>query len=186
MRQKLVLLAATAVAGCFLAGTGVAAGATEVDHFTDGPFPDEICGVTGTTTVHGTSVFRELGNGGFFASGTFWAVFTADNGKSITVFAAGPATSSTAPVIDEAAGTVTVTTTFVGLPEKLSITQGPTLLRDAGVVTITQVFAYTGNPDEPFGDFISQSPSGLHGPHPDLLSDFEAFCNVLGPYLLDP
>jgi hypothetical protein len=89
-------------------------------------------------------------------------------------------------VIDEAAGTVTLTVTFAGLPEKLSITHGPTLLRDAGIVTLTQVFEYTGNPDEPFGDFISQSLSGLHGPHPDLLSDFEAFCNVLGPYLQDP
>jgi hypothetical protein len=186
MRQKFVLLVATVIAGCVLAGTGVAAGATEVDHFTDGPFPDEICGVTGTTTVHGTAVFRDLSSGGFFASGTFWAVFTADNGKSITIFAAGPAKSATAPVIDEAAGTVTTTTTFVGLPEKLSITHGRTLLRDVGIVTITAVFEYTGNPDEPFGDLISQSLSGLHGPHPDLLSDFEAFCDVLGPYLLDP
>lgn len=186
MRQKLVLVAAAAVAGCVLAGTGVAAGATEVDHFTDGPFPDEICGVTGTTTVHGTTAFRELANGGFFASGNIWAVFTAENGKSITIFAAGPQTSASAPVIDEAAGTVTTTTTFIGLPEKLSITHGPTLLRDAGSVTITDVFEYTGNPDEPFGDLISQSVSGLHGPHPDLLSDFEAFCDVLGPYLLDP
>jgi hypothetical protein len=186
MRKKFVLLAATAAAGCVLAGTGVAAGATEVDHFTDGPFADEVCGVTGTTTVHGTAVFRELANGGSFASGTFWGVFTADNGKSITSFAAGPSKSATGPVIDEAAGTVTLTVTFVGLPEKVSITRGRTLLRDAGTVTITDVFEYTGNPDEPFGDLISRSLSGLHGPHPDLLSDFEAFCNVLGPYLLDP
>jgi hypothetical protein len=28
--------------------------------------------------------------------------------------------------------------------------------------------------------------ASLHGPHPDLLSDFEAFCTVVGPYLLDP
>jgi hypothetical protein len=40
MRQRLVLLAATAVAGCMLTVTGVAAGATEVDHFTDGSFPE--------------------------------------------------------------------------------------------------------------------------------------------------
>jgi hypothetical protein len=140
MRKKFVLLAATAVAGCVLAGTGVAAGATEVDHFTDGPFPDEVSGVTGTTTVHGTSVFRERANGGSFASGTFWGVFTADNGKSIMSFAAGPAKSATGPVIDEAAGTVTLTVTFVGLPEKVSITGGRTLLRDAGIVTITDVF----------------------------------------------
>jgi hypothetical protein len=186
MRKKFVLLAATAAAGCVLVLTGAAAGATEVDHFTDGPFPDEICGVTGMTTISGTSVFREGANGGFFASGTFRSVFTADNGKSITIFAAGPVKSATAPVIDEAAGTVTTTMTFVGLPEKLSITRGRTLLRDAGIVTITSVFEYTGNPEEPFGDLISQSLSGLHGPHPDLLSDFEAFCNVLEPYLLDP
>jgi hypothetical protein len=186
MRKKFVLLAATVVAGCVLAGTGVAAGATEVEHFTDGPFPDEICGVTGTTTIHGTSVVRDLASGGLFASGTFWAVFTADNGKSIKSFAGGPSTSVAGPVIDEAAGTVTLIVTFAGLPEKVSITHGPTLLRDAGIVTLTQVFEYTGDPEEPFGDLISQSPSGLHGPHPDLLSDFEAFCNVVEPYLLDP
>jgi hypothetical protein len=186
MRKKLVLFAATTVAGCVLAGTGVAAGATEVDHFTDGPFPDEICGVSGTATVHGTSVDRELASGGLFVSGTFWYVFTADNGKSFTSFSAGPSTSVAGPVIDESAGTVTLTVTFIGLPEKVSITGGPTLLRDAGIVTLTQVFEYTGDPEDPFGDFISQTPSGLHGPHPDLLSDFEAFCNVLEPFLLDP
>jgi hypothetical protein len=186
MRHKLALLVATAVAGSVFAGTGVAAGATEVDHFTDGPFPDEICGVSGTATVHGTSVDRELGSGGLFVSGTFWYVFTADNGKSITSFSGGPSTSIAGPVIDEAAGTVTVTVTFVGLPEKVSITNGPTLLRDAGIVTLTQVFEYTGDPDDPFGDLISQTPSGLHGPHPDLLSDFAAFCDVVEPYLLDP
>lgn len=186
MRQRLVLLAATALAGCMLVVTGVAAGATEVEQFSDGPFPDVVCGVTGTTTVHGTSVTRDLASGGLFVSGTFWAVFTADNGKSITTFAGGPSKSIAGPVIDEEAGTVTLIVTFVGLPEKVSITHGRTLLRDAGIVTITQVFEYTGDPEEPFGDFISQSPSGLHGPHPDLLSDFEAFCNVVEPYLLDP
>jgi hypothetical protein len=186
MRQRFVLLAATAVAGCMLLVTGVAAGATEVEQFTDGPFPDEVCGVTGTTTIHGTSVTRDLASGGLFVSGTFWAVFTADNGKSITTFAGGPSKSVAGPVIDEVAGTVTIKVTFVGLPEKVSITHGRTLLRDAGIVTLTQVFEYTGDPEEPFGDFISQSLSGLHGPHPDLLSDFEAFCNVVEPYLLDP
>jgi len=186
MRQRLVLLAATVLAGCLLVATGVAAGATEVEHFSDGPFADEVCGVSGTATVHGTSVVRDLASGGLFVSGTFWYVFTADNGKSITSFAGGPSKSVAGPVIDEVAGTVTLTITFAGLPEKVSITRGPTLLRDAGIVTLTQVFEYTGDPEEPFGDLISQTPSGLHGPHPDLLSDFEAFCNVVEPYLLDP
>jgi hypothetical protein len=186
MLMRFVLAIVTAFAGCVLVGTGVAAGATEVDHFTDGPFPDEVCGVTGTTTVRGTTVARDLASGGSFLSGTFRAVFTADNGKSITTFAGGPSKSIAGPVIDEAAGTVTLVVTFAGLPEKVSVTHGPTLLRDAGIVTLTQVFEYTGDPEDPFGDFISQSPSGLHGPHPELLSDFEAFCDVVGPYLLDP
>ena len=39
--------------------------------------------------------------------------------------------SRPAPIIGEQAGTITVVSTVVGLPEKLSITGGPTLLRDA-------------------------------------------------------
>jgi hypothetical protein len=84
------------------------------------------------------------------------------------------------------AGTITFRTTYVGLPEKLSITLGPTLSRDAGTVTFVDVFEYTGDPDDPVGDFISSDLTRLHGPHPDLLSDFEVFCDVLEPYLLDP
>jgi hypothetical protein len=175
--------AAAMLAASVLAGTGVA-GPTPAVHFSEGPFPDEFCGVSGMTTIHGTSVFRET-DGGFFASGTFWAVFTADNGKSVTVFAAGPAKGAE-PVIDEEAGTVTFTTTIVGLPEKLSITHGPTLSRDAGTVTFVDVFEYTGDPENPVGDFISSDLADLHGPHPDLLSNFEVFCDVLEPYLLDP
>ena len=184
MLKKLLAFAVTAAVGCVLVGASVA-GRTQVEQFSDGPFPDEICGVSGTTTIHGTSVFREGADGTFFASGTFWAVFTADNGKSITVFSAGPVTGAE-PVIDETAGTVTFTTTFVGLPERLSITGGRTLSRDAGTVTMVDVFEYTGDPENPVGDFISEDLVGLHGPHPDLLSDFEVFCGVLEPYLLDP
>jgi hypothetical protein len=183
--KRLLAFAVTTVVGCVLAGASVA-GPTQVEHFTDGPFPDEVCGVSGTTTIQGTSVFREGANGGFFAGGTFRAVFTADNGKSITVFAAGPAKQTSPPIIDEEAGTITFVTTVVGLPEKLSITGGPTLSRDAGTVTFIDVFEYTGDPENPVGDFISSDLVGLHGPHPDLLSDFELFCGVLEPYLPDP
>lgn len=120
-------------------------------------------------------------------TGTFWGVFTADNGKSVTFFSAGVAARQTsAPIIDEEAGTITFVTTVIGLPEKLSITNGPTLSRDAGTVTFVDVFEYTGDPENPVGDFISTDLVGLHGPHPDLLSDFEVLCDVLEPYLLDP
>jgi hypothetical protein len=67
----------------------------------------------------------------------------------------------------------------------LSITHGPTLTRDAGMVTLVDVFEYTGDPNDPVGDRISETVSGVHGPHPDLV-DFSIFCDVLGPYLQDP
>ncbi len=88
-------------------------------------------------------------------------------------------------MIDEQAGTVTITSTAAGLFEKLSITHGPTLTRDAGPVTLVDVFEYTGDPNNPIGDQISETASELHGPHPDLLDD-SLFCDVLVPYLQDP
>ena len=89
-------------------------------------------------------------------------------------------------MIDEQAGTVTITTTYGGLFQKLSITHGPTLIRDAGTVSFVDVYEYTGDPNDPVGDFISETLSGLHGPHPELLSGFSLFCDVLGPYLQAP
>jgi hypothetical protein len=182
MRRKLLLLAIATVLACVTAATGLAAGSTEVEHFSD-THPDNVCGVSGTFAIHGTSVFRDTGKGTFFMSGTFFGVFTADNGKSSTVSFAGPEKQTSPPAIDEQAGTVTITTTYGGLFKKLSITRGPTLIRDAGPVTFVGVFEYTGDPSDPVGDFISETISELHGPHPDLLSGFSLFCDVLGPYL---
>ena len=184
MGRKLLPLAIAAVLACATAATGLAAGSTKVQHFSD-TFPDNVCGFSGTTAVHGTSVFRDTGNGTFFASGTFFAVFTADNGKSATLTFAGPWKQTAPPVIDEQAKTVTIRTTYGGLFEKLSITHGPTLTRDAGIVTFVDVSEYTGDPNDPVGDPISATLSGLHGPHPDLLSGFSVFCDVLEPYLQD-
>ena len=178
-------LAIATVLACVTAATGLAAGSTEVEQFSD-TFPDNVCGFSGSTAVHGTSVFRDTGNGTFFASGTFFARFTADNGKSATLSFAGPFKQTSPPVIDEQAGTATIMTTYGGLFEKLSITRGPTLTRDAGIVTFVDVFEYTGDPNDPVGDFISGTLSGLHGPHPDLLSGFSVFCDVLVPYLQEP
>jgi hypothetical protein len=183
MRGKLMTLVLTLLCACALASQASASRPVEhfVDHFTDGPFPDEVCGVEGTTVVMGNAVGTIRADSATF-SGTFWTIFTAENGNSITVFAAGPV-METAPVIDEEAGTVTFRTVFTGIPEKLSVTNGRTLLRDAGTVTFVDVFEYTGDPDNPVGDFIESHLEDLHGPHPDLLSDFEAFCDVIEPVL---
>jgi hypothetical protein len=185
MRRKLLPLAIATVLACVTAATGLAAGSTKVEQFSD-TFPDNVCGFSGTTAVHGTKVFRDTGNGTYFASGTFFAVFTADNGKSATLSFLGPSKQTSPAVIDEQAGTVTTMTTDGGVFEKLSITGGPTLTRDAGIVTLIDVSEYTGDPNDPVGDLISETWSGLHGPHPDLLSGFSVFCDVLGPYLQNP
>jgi hypothetical protein len=183
MRRKLLPLAIAMVLACAAAATGLAAGSTKVEHFSD-THPTNVCGFSGTVAIHSTLVFRDTGDGTYFLSQTWWGVFTADNGKSATLAFLGPQKQTEPAVIDEQAGTVTITTIYGGVFEKLSITDGPTLTRDAGMVTLVDVFEYTGDPNDPVGDFISQSLSGMHGPHPDLV-DFSNFCDVLVPYLQD-
>ena len=185
MRRKLLPLATATVLACVTAATGLAAGSTEVTQFSFTVPPHNQCGISGTAVVHGTKVFRDTGNGTYFMSGTWFGVFTADNGKSATLSFAGPVRQTSPPVIDEQAGTVTIMTTAGGLFEKLSITGGPTLTRDAGIVTLVDAYKYTGVPNDPVGEFISETFAGLHGPHPDLL-DASVFCDVLVPYLQGP
>jgi hypothetical protein len=168
-----------------LAPGGAGAAAPQHDHGTDGPFPDEVCGIPGTATVTFNNVSTDLGNDTVFNRGTFRYVFTADTtGKSITISGAGPVTSH--EMVDEAAGTITVTETIAGVPELVRITNGPVLTRDAGlVVGRTRVFEFDPATGE-FGDVLSDTWTFLAGPHPDLESGFERFCQVVEPYLLDP
>jgi hypothetical protein len=182
MRRKLLPLAIATVVACVTAATGLAAGSTQVDHvsFTK---PSNVCGISGTTVGHGTRVFRDTGDGTYFMNFAFSGVFTAENGRSTTLTFAGPQKQTSPALIDEQAGTVTITTTYGGLYEKFSITRGPTLSIDAGSATFVDVFAYTGDPNNPVGDQISDTLSGLNGPHPDLLT---GGCEVLVPYLQGP
>jgi hypothetical protein len=182
--KALLVLVGILVLACVTAATGLAAGSTAVTHFAFTK-PSNVCGFSGTTAVHGTKVFRDTGDGTSFVSETFFGVFTADNGRSTTLSFAGPQ-NLTSLVIDEQAGTVTTTTTVAGLFERLSITGGPTLSRDAGIVNLIDVYEYTGDPNDPLGDQISETFSGLRGPHPDLMSGFSVFCDVVGPYLQGP
>jgi hypothetical protein len=180
MRGKLLLLAIATVLACVTAATGLAAGSTQVTHFSFTTPRHQLCGIWGTAVVHGTSVFRDTGNGTYFMSGTFVGVFTADNGRSTTLQFAGPAKQTSPAVID--AGTVTIVTAYDGLFEKFSITGGPILGVNAGPVTFVDVYAYTGDPNNPVGASISETVS-TNGPHPDLPS---GGCDVLVPYLQGP
>jgi hypothetical protein len=189
MRRRLLPLAIATVVACVIAATGHAAGSTHVTQFSYTTPPHLTCGILGSAVIHGTNVVRDTGNGTSFMSGTRFAVFTAANTlKSTTLSFAGPVTQASPPVIDQLAGTATITTTYGGLFERLSISGGPTLSRDAGSVTLVDVYGYTGDPANPvdFNDLISETVSGLNGPHPDLLSGFSIFCDVIVPYLEGP
>ena len=89
MRRKLLPLAIATVLACVTAATGLASGSTQVTHFSFTK-PSNVCGISGTTVGHGTSVFRDTGNGTYFMSGNFVGVFTAENGRSTTLKFAGP------------------------------------------------------------------------------------------------
>jgi hypothetical protein len=179
--RKLALVLAGALALTLGAAGGASAAAPVVNehtNFTD-TFPDQLCGITGTSTVRGVDNFKLYADDTFRDTSSVRQVFTADNGKSVVIFAAGQVTGLNDP-IQNADGTITFINTYKGLPEKLSIAHGPTLSRDAGSVTIATTFLPL-----PDGDlqFVSQTVSGEHGPHPELDSDFELFCNVLIPAL---
>jgi hypothetical protein len=62
MRRKLLPLAIATVLACVAAGTGLAAGSTEVEHFSY-TVPDNVCGFSGATAIHGTSLFRDTRSG---------------------------------------------------------------------------------------------------------------------------
>src|SRR4051812_38386050 len=110
-------LAALVGAVVFALSTGVGgAAAPEHDHGTNGPFPDEQCGIPGTATVSFNNVFTDIGNDTEAIRGSFSYVFMADDtGKSITVHSGGRVVTQT--VVDEEAGTITFTDTVAGLPE---------------------------------------------------------------------
>ena len=178
---KLALVLAGALALAIGASGGASAAApiaNEHNMFTD-TFADQVCDIPGTSTVNVVNNFKLYADGTFRDTSRIRQVFTADNGKSVVIFSAGQVTGLNDPP-QNPDGTITFINTFKGLPEKLSIAGGPTLSRDAGVVTVATTFRELPNGEL---EFVSQTFSGEHGPHPDLESGFEVFCDVLIPAL---
>jgi hypothetical protein len=145
------------------------------DHFTES-FSDEICGIPVDVDLVVTDNFFLYADESAKDTSSVRATFTnPDNGRSVIVSSAGQI-RDLAPIIDEDAGTITFTTSFKGLPEKIQTTHGRVLLRDAGIIT----FADTFNLET--GDFIS-SEITVKGPHPEADSDFTLFCEVISEAL---
>jgi hypothetical protein len=179
--RKLALVLAGALALTIGAAGGASAAGPIVNQHTSSTqtFPDQVCGISGTSTINLVDNFKLFADGTFLDTSRFHQVFTAQNGKAVVIFSAGQVTGPANP-IQNTDGTITFINTFKGLPEKLSIAGGPTLSRDAGTATVATTFLPLPNGDL---QFVSQTVSGVHGPHPELDSGFEVFCNVLIPAL---
>jgi hypothetical protein len=146
------------------------------DHCTDG-YSADICGIlTNVQVVETQNIF-------LFADNSFRVTISAKttftnpvNGKSVVTTLAGEI-SGMAPIVDEAARTITFLTSNKGLPEKIQTGNGPVLLRDAGIITFADKF------DLDTGAFISEQIVANKGPHPEADSDFTLFCEVITPAL---
>jgi hypothetical protein len=170
-----VLVAAVAVV---MPASGVAAKPVFMSHenFTD-TFDDDICGIAGTSVVRGVDNFAAFADNTVRENFEVTQVFTATaSGKSIVIHVAQDFTGNDEPIVNPD-GTITFVGTFKGLPELIKIEHGPVLSRDAGQVTIIRTF------DPTTFDLLDQVVVGEKGPHPDLDSGFEVFCNVLVPAL---
>jgi hypothetical protein len=168
-----VLVAALAVPTA-----GALAAKPEIFHsnFVDTEEDVDVCGITVDLVAAGVftdrAFFDKQGNFvRFLSTGQAKVTLTAENGKSVIVQNAGQF-KDVAPLVDEEAGTITFSTTFRGLPEKIQTPNGPVLLRDAGIITFVDTF------DLDTGALIS-SDVIIKGPHPEAESDFTLFCDVI-------
>jgi hypothetical protein len=71
-----------------------------------------------------------------------------------------------------------------GIPEEVRLSDGAVAIRDVGRVVFAPVLDYNDTPTDVEDDeFISETIESISGPHPDLESDFELFCEVVVPAL---
>jgi hypothetical protein len=137
---------------------------------------EDVCGLTVDVAVAG--VFTDLvffdkdGNFVRFVSlSSFRITYTDADGDSVIVRNANLFESR--EIVNEQAGTITIVTTYKGLPEKIQTAQGPVRLRDAGIITFSETF------DLATGDLISSEIVTVKGPHPEADSDFQLFCEIV-------
>jgi hypothetical protein len=144
------------------------------DRFTES-FPDELCGIAVDVTIVVTDNFFVYADDSFKDTSSFKATFTnPETGGSVMINSAGLVQGMS--IIDETAGTITFVTSFLGLPERIQLPHGRVLLRDAGFATFTTTF------DLVTGELLEENIV-LHGPHPDLESEFALLCELVVPVL---
>jgi hypothetical protein len=156
------------------------------EHIVD-TFPGEICDIPVTVTIDIIeNIVVRLAKSGFplfqtTGPGTV-TLTNPETGKSITVRFTGAVKDLT--VVDNGDGTITVRTAVTGIPEEIRLSDGTVASRDVGRVVFATVLDYSGTPTDVEDDvFISETIESISGPHPDLESDFELFCEVVVPAL---
>jgi hypothetical protein len=177
---RLLSLAALAIVVLPLTIADAARAAKPIDIEQFGPstdtFAEELCGISGTSATRFVGTFKLFADGTFLSTGNFAQSFTAaSTGQQVRIFGVEQVTGLFNPTVN-GNGTITQTFTCKGLPMKVSIENGPTLVRDAGNVTEAITFAL--NPDGSRGDVLSDSVLVQHGPHPQL-DDDAVFCSAV-------
>jgi len=182
---RLLIILATVCGAAMVASPAAQAQLVERshEHVTD-TFDVQLCGLDLVSTVDLIANEQErIGSSGFplfqfTASGT--QTFTnPDTGKSITNQFAGLG-SKDLSVTDNGDGTITLRTATTGIPEKLRLADGTILTMDVGRLVVVSLLDYNGTPTNADDDtLLSQSVAFEAGPHPDLDSNFELFCQTL-------
>jgi hypothetical protein len=180
VRRLAVALAAVVALLAAVAAPGALAAGQEHDHFRDiGTFvDDDFCGtgqeIDGAFNVV-VNEFLAPHNGGeekIVASGKTTLRNPATGDVAINHFA-GPVWNTF--ISGDPDGVHVEESTVKGLPEMWKLEHGRRLIRDAGYVVIRTTF----DGDE----IVSQDVLVNKGPHPDLDSEFELFCQTLVPAL---
>src|SRR3954468_15199394 len=141
--KKLFVLAAI-IASVVVAGGGTAAGAAKPavnghDHFVSDPYPDEWCGIEGTSVDTVVAHFMERAGGTSLEAINITTMFTAtDSGKSISIKETGSRVGGAR--VDNGDGTYSVTSSARGQSPKFKIVQGPVLGIDVGHVAFRLTF----------------------------------------------
>jgi hypothetical protein len=180
VRRLAVALAAVVALLAAVAAPGALAAGQQHDHFRDvGTFvDDDFCGtgqeIDGAFNVV-VNEFLAPHNGGeekIVASGKTTLRNPATGDVAINHFA-GPVWNTF--ISGDPDGVHVEESTVKGLPEMWKLEHGRRLIRDAGYVVIRTTF----DGDE----IVSQDVLVNKGPHPDLDSEFELFCQTLVPAL---
>jgi hypothetical protein len=174
--QRLAVATALAIALMAIAGApGALARGQEHDHFRDifTDVDDDFCETGHTINIAGNVLVNEWSaphKGDFktTASGKITLTNPLTGDTAVSHFA-GP--TWVVNISGDPEGDHVQEVTVAGLPERWKLVHGRVLIRDAGYVVLRQ----TIEDDE----VVENEVLVIHGPHPELESDFELFCEVL-------